>query len=242
MELIGVLRNLIRDWAANASGSSKKFELRSENDQLVQAIRVTVNNTASGGSAGRLEGALGSASERLYVWLQDGGNPSTRTIEGATRIYGYETNSGVCSDFSYITINGLKFQRSSGFGIYFHCYAGPAPLSGIVIENNIVSQTGTSQVDGGQYYNGMMFLQSPACVDAAPQILNNTTSYTGGHGNGINLQGANNAVISGNNVSQWNHNGIDVKYADGVTVSGNSVHDRLVSGAGLYFEQSQAAW
>ena len=102
-------------------------------------------------------------------------------------------------------------------------------------ENSIVRQTGTGLVDGGQYYNGIMFQQEPHYTDAGPQILNNIVSYTGGHGNGINIQGANNAVISGNNVSYWNHNGIDVKNATGVLVSGNTVHDQQI-GAGLYVE------
>jgi len=180
-----------------------------------------------------------SAAQLLYVWLYDSSNPTGHTVEAATREYGFYVNSGICDDLSYITINGLTFQRSYGYGIYFHCFGGNSPLTGVVIENNTVRQTGTGQVDGGQYYNGVFFLQEPWYAGAAPQILNNAISYTGGHGNGINLQGADGAVISGNNVSNWNHNGIDIKDADGVLIDSNIVHDQPSSGSALYAEQSQ---
>lgn len=160
-------------------------------------------------------------------------------MEAATRTFGFYASSGTCGDISYITVNGLTFQRTAGFGIYFHCFSGPSPLAGVIIENNMVRQTGTGTVDRGQYYNGIMFLQEPPYANAAPLILNNAVSYAGGHGNGINVQGANDAVIKGNQVSYWNHNGIDVKDGNNVIVDGNLMHDRLTGGAGLYFETSQ---
>lgn len=180
-----------------------------------------------------------STANKLYVWLSDGSNPAAHTVEAATRLWGYQTNTGSCSRFSYITIDGLEFQRTGGYGIYFHCYAGPPYISGIVIENNVVTQTGTGQVDGGEFYNGVHVLQEPyssANNNAATQILNNTISYTGGHGNGINCQGADNAYIAGNNVTQWNHNGIDIKDAIGVVAQNNIVHDQPGFGAGFYCE------
>ena len=82
----------------------------------------------------------------------------------------------------------------------------------------------------------------PAYANGAPQILNNKVSYTGEHGNGINLQGANNALISGNEVSYWNHDGIDIKNASGVIVDGNIAHDRLTGGAAFYIEQGDATF
>ena len=179
-----------------------------------------------------------SGAKLLYVRLADSSNVVNHTIEAATRVYGFYVNSGTCDDYSYITINGLAFRRTGGFGIYFHCYGGSSPLAGVIIQNNTIDQTGTGKVDRGQYYNGIFFLQEPEYLNAAPQILNNFTSYTGGHGNGINLQGANNAMIRNNNVSEWNHNGIDIKDADGVYVENNISQDRMSGGSAYYAEHS----
>jgi len=46
-----------------------------------------------------------NGSRRLYLWLFDNSNPSTHTIEAATRLYGYETlagsgSAGTCVQFS----------------------------------------------------------------------------------------------------------------------------------------------
>lgn len=180
-----------------------------------------------------------SGARNLFVRLPDNSNPARHTLEAAVREYGYYTNSGTCSDVSYITINGLTFQRTRGFGIYLHCFSGPSPLAGVIIKNNIVRQTGSGQIDHGQYYNGIMFLQEPPYTDAAPQVLNNDISYTGGHGNAINVQGANHAIVKGNRVSNWNHNGIDIKDADDVMLDSNLAHDQLAGGAAFYFEQSR---
>ena len=183
-----------------------------------------------------------SGQARVYVWLADKSNPSGHTIEAAVRTAGFQTSSGICSDISYMTIRGLTFEHTSGYGIYIHCFSGPSPVAGIVIQSNTIRQTGTGQYDGGQYYNGILFLQEPAYSNAAPKILSNTIYYTGGHGNGINLQGANSALIYGNRVSFWNHDGIDIKNANGVMVSTNIAHDRLTGGAAYYIEYGQATF
>ena len=178
----------------------------------------------------------------LYVWLTDGSSPSSHTMEAAVRISGYYADTGHCAQQSYVTIDGLWFQRTAGDGIYMHCFSGPETLVGIVIENNVVSQTGTGKIDGGQYYNGINFIQEPLGQDTSPQILNNVVYDTGGHGDGINVQGANNAFVSGNDVSAWNHNGIDVKNAVGVVVDQNVAHDQPSLGAGFYAEYTTVTW
>jgi hypothetical protein len=175
----------------------------------------------------------------LYVELADQSNPDMHLVEAVTRIYGFETNTGSCANFSYITVDGIKFERIGGYGIYFHCYAGPPYLTGLVVENNIVVQTGTGQVDKGQYYNGIMILNEPILSgnnDAAPRVLSNTVSFAGGHGNDINVQGSDDAYISRNYVSDWNHNGIDVKDSIGVIVDANVAGDQQTIGAGYYCE------
>ena len=195
--------------------------------------------TAAGSLGAMTPGSFYWESGSLYVELADKSDPAAHTVEAATRVYGYETDTGSCSAMSYIKIDGLQFERTGGYGIYFHCYAGPPYLTGIVIENNVVTQTGTGQVDEGQYYNGIMILNEPyssANNGAAPQILNNMVSFAGGHGNDINVQGSDDAYIADNNVSEWHHNGIDVKDSIGVVERQNASHDQPNRGAGFYCE------
>ena len=182
------------------------------------------------------------AARELLVWLPDSSSPADHTIEAATRLYGFAVNSGRCDRLSFITVEHLRFERTGGYGIYFHCYRGPAVMRGIVVRDNVVTQTGTGRLDGGQYFNGIFYLQEPPYSEGAPVIADNTVSYTGGHGNGINCQGANHAVIRGNDVSHWNHNGIDVKTAAGVLVERNIAHDEPKIGAGFYAEYSTVTW
>lgn len=185
--------------------------------------------------------SLDQQNATLYVWLADGSNPAAHTIEAATRIAGFYAN--VSDDqASYIVVRGLRVQRTAGYGIYFHSYAGVTGLRGIVIQNNTVTQTGTGRADHGQYYNAIMLLQEPE-LDTAPQILGNRVSFSGGHGNAINCQSADHARIADNDVSNWNHNGIDVKNARDVVVEDNTAHDQRTTGAGFYCEYlSGVAW
>jgi hypothetical protein len=172
----------------------------------------------------------------LYVWLPDGGSPSARAVEAAVRPAGFYAN--VSDDqASNIVIRGLRIERTAGYGIYFHSYRGRRGLTGVIIERNTVTQTGTGPIDDHRYYNGIMYLQEPT-LDTAPVIAANTISYTGGHGNGINCQGADHALIAANNVSYWNHNGIDVKNSSHVTVTRNVAHDGPNHGAAFYSEHA----
>lgn len=175
----------------------------------------------------------------LYVWLPDSSYPGNHSIEAATRTAGVYVNAGngsqlACSQKSYITIRGLTIERTGGNGIYFHCYAGPSAMNGIVIARNTITQTGTGPSDNGQYFNAIQVLQEPAGAATAPIIAGNRVSYSGGHGNGINVHGASNALIVGNEVSNWNHNGIDVRDASGIVEAWNFAHDQPRFGAAFY--------
>jgi Right handed beta helix region/Bacterial Ig domain len=180
-----------------------------------------------------------SSGKWLYVWLPNGTSPQGHNIEAATRTNGVYVNAGngaqlACSQKSYITIRGLTIERTGGNGIYFHCYAGPSSMNGIVIERNTIRQTGTGQSDNGQYFNGIQLLQEPPEAFTAPIIAGNVVSYTGGHGNGINVHGASYALIIGNDVSNWNHNGIDTRDASEIVESWNYVHDQPNFGAAFF--------
>ena len=175
-----------------------------------------------------------SDSRTLYIRLDDGKSPEMHSVEAAIRIAGFYANVPD-NQLSNVVIDDLSFERTAGFGIYFHSYAGVTGLSGIVIRNCTVSQTGTGRLDNGRYLNGIMILQEPE-LRIAPIISDNRVSYTGGHGNGINSQGADGSRIEGNDVSAWNHNGIDVKHSRDVSVLNNVAHDQRMSGAGFYCE------
>lgn len=175
-----------------------------------------------------------SASKTLYIWLEDGKSPEIHNVEAAVRISGFYANVPD-NQLSYTVIDGLTFERTRGYGIYFHSYAGVTGLGGLVIRNCMVTQTGTGRLDTGRYLNGIMLLQEPE-LRIAPVISGNHVSYTGGHGNGINSQGADESRIEGNDVSAWNHNGIDVKHSRDVSVVHNVAHDQRRSGAGFYCE------
>lgn len=61
----------------------------------------------------------------------------------------------------------------------------------------------------------------------------NTISYAGNHGNGINNQDADDSTAVGNDISHFNHHGIDCKSSDFLTVQGNTVHDAVMAPSGF---------
>ncbi len=174
---------------------------------------------------------------KLFVRLSRDGDPRHERMEAAVRVAGFYVNVADSRD-SYIVVENLAVKKTAGYGIYFHSYRGRAGLKGIVIRNNRVTQTGTGPVDYGNYYNAIMILQEPE-LHIAPIIAGNQISYSGGHGNAINSQGADGAMIEGNEVSHWNHNGIDIKNSQNVAVTGNYAHDEKRGGAGFYCEYSR---
>jgi len=193
-----------------------------------------VARAASLDSMGPASWFWGSNSKTLYIWLHDGRSPEFHTVEAAVRISGFYANVPD-KQLSNIVIDDLTFERTRGYGIYLHSYAGVTGLRGVTIRNCTVTQTGTGKLDTGRYLNGIMILQEPE-LKIAPVILGNKVSYTGGHGNGINSQGTDDARIEGNDVSIWNHNGIDVKQSRNVSVVHNVTHDGPAAGAGFYCE------
>ena len=174
------------------------------------------------------------ATSDLYVWLGDGSNPANHVVEAAVRIYGMNATADE-GEKGNIVIDGLAFERTGGYGIYFYSNAengkGPA---GVVIRNNSVRQTGTGQIDGGEYYNAIHFDEHVE-LNTAPEFIGNTIAYSGGHGNAINSQMADGARIIGNRAEHFNHNGFDTKHSASVLVSGNTAHDASEAN-GIYQE------
>ena len=200
-----------------------------------------IDRAASLGSLAAASWFWESESKTLYIRLDDGNSPESYSVEAAVRIAGFYANVPD-NQLSNIVIDGLTFERTRGYGIYFHSYAAVTGLTGLIIRNCIVTQTGTGRLDTGRYLNGIMILQEPE-LRTAPLISGNRVSYTGGHGNGINSQGADEARIENNDVSEWNHNGIDVKHSRAVSVVHNVVHDQRAAGAGFYCEYvSDGIW
>ena len=126
-----------------------------------------------------------SSAQLLYVWLADNTDPAGHQVEAAVRLFGMKVlaNGG---EKSNLVVDGLAFERTGGYGIYFFSNAnGGEGMTGIVIKNNRVRQTGTGRIDGGEYYNAIHFSEHLP-LDTAPQFINNSISYSGGHGNAIN--------------------------------------------------------
>jgi hypothetical protein len=173
---------------------------------------------------------------RLYIRLSDGSSPAGHSIEAATRLYGMEVIADA-GEKSFITVDGLAFERAGGYGLYFYTNAERREgMSGIIVRDCTVAQTGTGQVDDGSYYNGIHYSQGME-LPTAPLFERNTISYTGNHGNGINSQNADGARLIGNDVTHFNHSGLDTKHSRGVIIAGNRVHDSIDSN-GIYQEYS----
>ncbi len=160
----------------------------------------------------------------LYIRLPDDSDPSAHIVEAAVRIHGMKVvaNGG---EKSNIVVDGLAFERTGGYGIFFYSNtrdgAGP---TGITIANNRVSQTGTGRIDGGEYYNAIHFSEHGE-LNTAPRFINNSISYSGGHGNAINSQNADGAMLLGNRADHFNHHGFDTKGSARVVIRGNVAHD-----------------
>jgi hypothetical protein len=164
------------------------------------------------------------ATSDLYVWLEDGSSPVSHTVEAAVRIYGMNATADE-GEKGNMVVDGLAFERTGGYGIYFYSNAenGRGPV-GVVIRNNTVRQTGTGRVDGGEYYNAIHFDEHVE-LNTAPEFIDNTIAYSGGHGNAINSQKADGAKIVGNHSEHFNHNGFDTKNSASVLIRGNTAHE-----------------
>jgi Right handed beta helix region len=174
------------------------------------------------------------ATSDLYVWLDDSSNPAHHIVEAAVRTYGMNVTAD-SGEKGNMVVDGLAFERTGGYGIYFYSNAenGRGPV-GVVIRNNFVKQTGTGQIDGGEYYNAIHFDEHVE-LNTAPEFIDNIIAYSGGHGNAINSQKADGAQIIGNRAEHFNHNGFDTKDSASVLVRGNTAHDASEAN-GIYEE------
>ncbi len=165
-----------------------------------------------------------AADGSLYLRMPDDSDPSAHAIEAAVRIHGMKVLAD-SSEKGNIVVDGLAFERTGGYGIFFYsnAEAGVGP-TGVLIRNNRVSQTGTGRIDGGQYFNAIHFSEHSELA-TAPRFINNSISYSGGHGNAINSQNADGAQLIGNRADHFNHHGFDTKGSAGVVIRGNVAHD-----------------
>lgn len=170
---------------------------------------------------------------RLYIELEDRSKPDAHRIEAAVRDGIRMVANG--GEKSYLVIDGLRIERTSGYGIFVYSSDrdGRGP-EGIVIRNNLVTQTGTGRIDDHSYFNAIHYSQARE-METAPVFERNTIAYSGNHGNAINCQNADGARIVGNDASHFNHHGFDMKHCASVLVSGNLAHDSEESN-GIYQE------
>jgi len=209
--------------AANSFGSDPRWGLMSAAclpaQRCVARAGAGVNSTYLGPMR---TGSWLYQPPRLYVWLGDGSNPARHRIEAATR-YSAVGGTDQASDGPVdVTIQDLALERA-GMGLYF--YSMPPRMHDVVLRRLTVIQTGTGQVDGGGYLNGIDVRGATGAI----RYERNVISYTGNHGNGINNQIADNALAIGNDVSHFNHSGIDCKSSSAWHVIGNRVHDAVLA-------------
>ena len=191
----------------------------------------------NGGSTSLSPGSFYYTGGILYVHLSDDSNPNNHDVDVVVQDAGFSMDSRVGDPLpNYVTVDSLQFERTYHYSIVMYSTGGS--MVGNIISNNTVYQAGTGNHDTGGYYNTVMFLDEGHNFDGA-QILNNTISWCGGHGNCINLQGDRGSpLVDGNDVSNWNHNGIDLKEEQGAKVSYNVCHDSYWSGGFCYYTES----
>jgi hypothetical protein len=153
----------------------------------------------------------------LYIQLGDGSDPATRTIEATVRsaaVYAIDTQ------VSRNTFDNLHLTKASN-GVNIQEYSsGVTANANSVFQNLQVDYTGNGQVDDDAYWNGL-----DVEVATAPTYYNNVISYTGGHGNSINTQETDGAVVDSNVADHCNHHLFDTKDSINVTVKNNVGHD-----------------
>jgi hypothetical protein len=76
---------------------------------------------------------LESGTSDLDIWLQDGSDPARHTVEAAVRIYGMKVTADA-GEKGNIIVDGLIFERTGAYGIYFFSNGeeGTGP-SGVII-------------------------------------------------------------------------------------------------------------
>ncbi|HLH78194.1 MAG TPA: hypothetical protein VKV28_15425 [Candidatus Binataceae bacterium] len=224
----GVIYNVYVDGgagpaAANSFGSDPRWGLMSAaclpQERCTARVGAGINSTYLGPMR---RGSWLYRAPRLYVWLGDNGNPIHHRIEAATRYSAVGGTDQAGDGPIDVTIEDLTLERA-GSGLYF--YSMPPRMHDVVLRRLTVTQTGTGQVDGGGYLNGIDVRGALGAI----RYEHNVISYTGNHGNGINNQIADDSVALANDVSHFNHSGIDCKSSSNWHVIGNRVHDAVLA-------------
>lgn len=175
----------------------------------------------------------------LYLKLNPADSPNNHVIEVNTNFYALRSGN---TNTQYITINGLEFRHGAGGVLFFNTSASVCP-NHLIFENNIITQTGCSNIDAGQFLNGLRISGSDtSCTTATStqnQLLNNVVSYTGDHGGSFTIQISGGDTISGNNLSNDNHAALNLvggcpsstscPVLSTDTITGNIVHDSVPS-------------
>lgn len=162
------------------------------------------------------EARSGADAGLLYVELGDNSNPASHVIEISVRPYGLN-GVGNVSEFADTVVDGLTFQHARG-GMVFYSNNLPGQYN-VTIENCTVRYTGTGQEDDS-YNSGIIVDRG-----ASPVVENNLLSYTGSHGNAVNLENASGAQYLNNRADHWNHNCMDSKNSANVLIQGNVCYD-----------------
>lgn len=171
----------------------------------------------------------------LYVWMPDGSDPSTHSIEVVTHLHGWRSNANN-SEKNWQTVQGLHFTRlgeglrffSNGTGGTDNC------MGGYQLANNIIDGIATPNADDGQFLTFVRFSQGVAAscntqAVAHPSIfINNRMDHAGARG--MTVQAAPFGLEAENEITFAPHAGVnDVSVvgqaSNGLVVYHNKVHD-----------------
>lgn len=171
----------------------------------------------------------------LYIWMPDNSSPVNHVVEVVDKYSGIQL-SAHGSERNYVQFEHLAVRHSCNGFYLVSAGTANAYFAGIVVANNIVTQTGTGRVDDGEFCSGIVYAQTSSATSGqaapttSPQFLRNTISYTGSHGAGMTLQQAGGALIDGNDLSHGAHAEINIvppggQVTNGVTIQRNVIHD-----------------
>jgi parallel beta-helix repeat protein len=182
---------------------------------------------------------------KLYLWMLDGSNPSSSTVEAVNRSYGIYANSR-----NNILINNFEIKYTNSTGIFF---AGTN--ANTTINNVNISNTGTKGIEirgwwtnggnntvsnslfNGNDYSGIYFYDS-----LNSSIINNTVTNLGMYGPvtnaqaGINMYNSNDSIVANNTVLNSGYLGIEFS-GSRILVKNNLIDGyciRLDDGGGIY--------
>jgi parallel beta-helix repeat protein len=150
-------------------------------------------------------------------------NRITVVAQGSAALINQANSSGegvTISNASYVTVDGLRITGMSGYGIATHDASATNPMRGLIIRNNIVSNSGSTNI----------YLS-----EVADSLVENNQASGSSSSHGIYLAngGSDNTTLKGNRCSGNAKNGIHLN--GDLSVGGDGLHNRIVIDGNFVF-------